>query len=171
MQFTSENKRMVWSNGVDEWLMPIEWPIECFCWPIKQNRFMGERKVPHNQRLGGQGKCLFNELAPLRRSERQYGKTVNSRSPFNEVKLDPVTFLCSNSRKQMISLAVKPVFAHYFLLVFLLHLHEIVEGLYFHCSLSVCVCVSVCLSVCVSGWILVNKIPAERMNRFWCGFR
>ena len=29
--------------------------------------------------------------------------------------------------------------------VILLHLHEIVEGLYFHCSLSVC------LSVCVSG--------------------
>ena len=29
----------------------------------------------------------------------------------------------------------------------LLHLHEIVEGLYFHCSLSVCVCV--CLSVCL----------------------
>ena len=28
-----------------------------------------------------------------------------------------------------------------------LHLHEIVEGLYFHCSLSVCVCVSVCVSV------------------------
>ena len=24
----------------------------------------------------------------------------------------------------------------------LLHLHEIVEGLYFHCSLSVCLCVS-----------------------------
>ena len=41
----------------------------------------------------------------------------------------------------------------------LLHLHEIVEGLYFHCSLSVCVC------VCVSR-ILVNKIPAERMHRF-----
>ena len=34
-----------------------------------------------------------------------------------------------------------------------LRLHEIVEGLYFHCSLSVClcVCVCVCLSVCVSG--------------------
>ena len=32
----------------------------------------------------------------------------------------------------------------------LLHLHEIVEGLYFHCNLSVCVslCVSVCVSVC-----------------------
>ena len=31
-----------------------------------------------------------------------------------------------------------------------LHLHEIVEGLYFHFSLSVCLCVclSVCLSVC-----------------------
>ena len=32
----------------------------------------------------------------------------------------------------------------------LLHLHEVVEGLYFHCSLSVCVCEFVCLSVCVS---------------------
>ena len=30
--------------------------------------------------------------------------------------------------------------------LYFLHLHEIVEGLYFHCSLSVCV--SVCLSVC-----------------------
>ena len=40
---------------------------------------------------------------------------------------------------------------------FLLHLHEIVEGLYFHCSLSVCVCVCVfvCLSVCPA--LLVNK--------------
>ena len=28
--------------------------------------------------------------------------------------------------------------------MFLLHLHEIVEGLYFHYSLCVCVCVSVC---------------------------
>ena len=43
-------------------------------------------------------------------------------------------------------------------------LHEIVEGLYFHCSLSVCVC------VCVSNF-LVNKIPAERMHRFGRGFR
>ena len=34
-----------------------------------------------------------------------------------------------------------------------LHLHEIVEGLYFHSSLSVCVC----LCVCVSGSFLVNK--------------
>ena len=33
---------------------------------------------------------------------------------------------------------------HYFSF---LHLHEIVEGLYFHCSLSVCLCV--CVSVCV----------------------
>ena len=48
-----------------------------------------------------------------------------------------------------------------------LHLHEIVEGLYFQCSLSVCLCV--CLSVCQA--LLVNKIPAERMNRFGRGFR
>ena len=55
----------------------------------------------------------------------------------------------------------------------LLHLHEIVEGLYFHCSLSVClsVCVCVCVCVCVSGSFLVNKIPAERMHRFGRGFR
>ena len=52
-------------------------------------------------------------------------------------------------------------------LEYFLHLHEIVEGLYFHCSLSVCL--SVC--VCVSGCILVNKIPAERMHRFGRGFR
>ena len=49
-----------------------------------------------------------------------------------------------------------------------LHLHEIVEGLYFYFSLSVCV--SVCLSLCVSNF-LVNKIPAERMHRFGRGFR
>ena len=33
---------------------------------------------------------------------------------------------------------------------------------------SVCLCVCVC--VCLSGF-LVNKIPAERMHRFWRGFR
>ena len=38
---------------------------------------------------------------------------------------------------------VQKIFFFYFL-----HLHEIVEGLYFHCSLSVCL--SVCLCVCVS---------------------
>ena len=48
----------------------------------------------------------------------------------------------------------------------LLHLHEIVEGLYFHCNLSVCLCV--CVSVCPA--LIVNKIPAERMNRFGRGF-
>ena len=42
-------------------------------------------------------------------------------------------------------------------LFFSLHLHEIVEGLHFHCRLSVCV--SVCVSVCLA--LLVNKIPAE----------
>ena len=55
-----------------------------------------------------------------------------------------------------------------------LYFHEIVEGLYFHCTLSVCVsvCVSVCLSVCLSVCpeILVNKILAERMHRFGSGF-
>ena len=44
-----------------------------------------------------------------------------------------------------------------------LHLHEIVEGLYFRFSLSVCV------SECPA--LLVNKIPAERMHRFGRGFR
>ena len=44
-----------------------------------------------------------------------------------------------------------------------LHLHEILEGLYFHCSLSVC------LSVCPA--LLVNYIPAERINQFGRGFR
>ena len=46
-----------------------------------------------------------------------------------------------------------------------LHLHDILEGLYFHCSLSVCV--SVCVCVCPA--ILVNKIPAERMHRYCTG--
>ena len=41
-----------------------------------------------------------------------------------------------------------------------LHFHEIVEGLYFQCSLSVCQ--SVCLSV--------NKIRADQMHRFRRGF-
>ena len=39
-----------------------------------------------------------------------------------------------------------------------LHLREIEEGLCFHCSLSVCLC------VCPA--MLVNKIQAKRMNRF-----
>ena len=30
----------------------------------------------------------------------------------------------------------------------ILHLHEIVEVSYFHCSLSVCVCLSLCVCVC-----------------------
>ena len=42
----------------------------------------------------------------------------------------------------------------------LLPLHEIVEGLYyFHCSFSVCLV------------LLVNKIPAERMNHIGRDFR
>ena len=53
----------------------------------------------------------------------------------------------------------------YSFLPILLHLHEIVEGLYFHFSLSVCLCVCLCVRR-----FLVNKIPAERMNRFGCGF-
>ena len=76
-------------------------------------------------------------------------------------------FCCSISKVSTIS----RILIQICMLRAFLHLHEIVEGLYFHCSLSVCVCVCVCLSVCVSGWILVNKIPAERMNRFGCGFR
>ena len=47
------------------------------------------------------------------------------------------------------------------------HIYEtIVEGLYFHCNLSLCVCVY----VCVCPTLLVNKIPAEWMNRFGRGF-
>ena len=34
------------------------------------------------------------------------------------------------------------------LLLRFINLHEIVEGLCFHCSLSVCLCVCVCVSVC-----------------------
>ena len=48
------------------------------------------------------------------------------------------------------------------LLEHFLHLHKIVEGLNFYCSLSEC------LSVCPA--LLVNKIPAERMHRFGCSF-
>ena len=47
-------------------------------------------------------------------------------------------------------------------MITLLHLHEIVERLYFHCSLSVCL--FVCLSVCPA--LLLNKIQAERIYRF-----
>ena len=53
---------------------------------------------------------------------------------------------------------------HKFLQKVLSHLHEIVETLYFHCSLSVC------LSVCVCPALLVNKIPVERMHWFRPGF-
>ena len=42
----------------------------------------------------------------------------------------------------------------------------IIFSLQFVC---VCVCVSVCISVCPA--VLVNKIPAEQMNRFGRGFR
>ena len=72
--------------------------------------------------------------------------------------------------------------------VLLLQLHEIVEGLYFHCILSVCVCVSVSVSVCVCVCVcvcvsmcvsvcpalFVNKIQAEQMHRFgrsFCGIK
>ena len=58
--------------------------------------------------------------------------------------------------------AVKGMQVYY---LFLLHLHEIMEGLYFHFILSVCVCLSVCPA------LLVNKIPAEWMHRFGRGFR
>ena len=53
------------------------------------------------------------------------------------------------------------------IILLFLHLHEIVEGLYFYCSLSVCL--SVCDSKCPA--LLVNKIPAERMHLFGHGFR
>ena len=54
---------------------------------------------------------------------------------------------------------------------FILHLYEIVEGLYFHCSLSVymCVYVSVCLSVsvCVCQWKKIQ--PSGSTNGFGRG--
>ena len=46
----------------------------------------------------------------------------------------------------------------------LLHLHKMVEGFYFHCSLSVCMCDSE--SVCLP----VINIPAEWINQFGHGF-
>ena len=43
---------------------------------------------------------------------------------------------------------------------------------YIFTSVCLCVCLSVCLSVCLCvRYFLVNKIPAERMNRFGRGFR
>ena len=44
---------------------------------------------------------------------------------------------------------------------------------YIFTAVCLCVCLCVCLSVCVSVCpaLLVNKIPAERMNRFGRGFR
>ena len=42
----------------------------------------------------------------------------------------------------LIILKIEWIYYHFFIIMlFFLHLHEIVEGLYFHCSLSVCVCV------------------------------
>ena len=55
-----------------------------------------------------------------------------------------ITLYSQTKNKQMCSCLSFCISFHF------LHLHEIVEGLYFHCSLSVCVCVSVCLSVCLS---------------------
>ena len=53
-----------------------------------------------------------------------------------------------------------------------LHLHEIVEGLYFYLSLSVCVCVCVCVSMCVCLCLcvsvcvcpFVNKMPIKLLH-------
>ena len=53
----------------------------------------------------------------------------------------------------------------------LLHLHEIVEELYFHFSLSVCVCLYVCLSVCLSVSLSVSTLAGEPIYQFWCDFR
>ena len=47
-------------------------------------------------------------------------------------------------------------------LSFFLHLHEIVEGLYFYFSLSVYVCVCVCVCVCLS----VRLLTKCRSNRY-----
>ena len=49
---------------------------------------------------------------------------------------------------------------------YFLHLHEVVEGLYFYFScLSVCVCVCLCVCVCVCPF--VNKMPIEPLHRFF----
>ena len=51
----------------------------------------------------------------------------------------------------------------------LLHLHEIMEGLYFHCSLSVCV--SVCLSVCLCVSLSVSEQIISRTDApIWTRF-
>ena len=40
---------------------------------------------------------------------------------------------------------------------------------YIFTAVCLCVCLCVCVSVCPA--LLMNKILAERMNRFGCGFR
>ena len=46
-----------------------------------------------------------------------------------------------------------------------LHLHEIMDGLYFHCSLSVClsVCVCVWLFLWTNGWTDLDAVFTERL--------
>ena len=55
----------------------------------------------------------------------------------------------------------KPLLAHLHRLLLQLRVdYELTSVFYYHCSLSVCMCV--CLAV--------NKIPADRMLRFGCDF-
>ena len=68
-------------------------------------------------------------------------------------------------RKTFIFLNLKyPLLISYSFINRLKKQYEIVEGLYFHCSLSVC------LSVCVCVFVSVNKAPAKRMHQFGYGF-
>ena len=53
---------------------------------------------------------------------------------------------------------------------FILHLHEIVEGLYFHSSLSLCVCVSVCLSVSLCVRISCEQNSSRTVEPIWMRF-
>ena len=59
-----------------------------------------------------------------------------------------VQFVVGNLGTPTVQIVAKSHFSVFFPFM-LLHLHEIVEGSYFHCSLSLCVCF--CLCVCVSA--------------------
>ena len=98
-----------------------------------------------------------------RGANNQYpSKICHSSISYNEFKTRIKTNFKSKTKD-----AISPLYLPRRISTLLLHLHENVEGLYFHFSLSVCL--SLC--VCVSSSFLVNKIPAERRHQFGCGFR
>ena len=73
---------------------------------------------------------------------KQHSFTLNSFSHWHKHKKEKARFIFKDK------------------LVFL-HLHETVEGLYFQCSLSVCICVRLFVCVCLS----LNKFLVEQILR------